>query len=1642
MKGAIIMNKIAIIGTGADGNYDLWDGHKIERGNHLRWFFDPSLGFPHLGFNLYRRDSGRLVSVQVEELYAMLEENPIISVINANAGITIKTSNQAMNLSVESTPFGLGLRIAPSTPIEIILPDTAWFLKIELHAAVNGKLKVSCSLQGNTVFSTEITSHRLIHYPDGVDQVKLEGDGWLTLFSIDPRSPTEGWQPYASICLPVTHARYPCRHSRTDGTIAGDEAEAKARLPQQQEILDRYVNGPAVGGTPSGSLRPFLDKLYPELLSLALHEDKPPQWIATTLSSTHPRLENVNRLNYLLLFALNPYIARILGLYYVDKEAHITPPKWYDYKIEGHWLQDGASQGTIELANMPKIHGSTEAWHKGLTLTSSVPAKKVNKRVEFQGSNIRVNLELPPFHINRITINGGRLVGIFRAKVTYGDGTTKQYMLRQAITSLPRNSTIATTTSDQMLLVVIEGSEIKSIEITGSGRLTLGQLLYETNARVITHSAIAYHLSTSEPQHLPKPPMDLMPMELKGWPMSSAASGAGGNPNAVGLHWKLDLDKDETGKDSLSPDSVLMGVEWYNFGNPSSPSSIPDPTGSEAFKLLNLDNPVLALPITSSSYPSATAGGVPLPVEEIQRRAALEFLIDGRPPSDPLRPQPAVDALYYMHTNIPDGWHGYRVRSIDIFGRISIPDTTNGRDIAVVFIQNKSKPQAPLLLEARYMQPDDPPLLLTASEKAWRDSDPGNSNKYALHIVWAWPPAYYRRWPKALTFRTYGPIMEAQSITIEDPKTAYSGSIKKVTSGASGSVVEVLNPNGAITNVKPVGKLVNQVSTDITVQDGRRNAFVGASIVQGGNHYKILEHTEGANVVFWVEGQQPATGAFVLDHSIVKTNIKFHRGAELLVGGDLDVVGVKSTIVAYNGGSEFLVKHKDPLTPPPSTGKFLIVPPTGERSFVTVEANGLLSRLASSELRKIGGWLVQGPNEFDVLGVWDDASSAGVGSNTTYFLVSHLTNDPAPSANQNENAFVYHPTYEKIFELTSTVSSNIPISAAAALAAIIRKAESDDITGNVTITTDLDLVCDRTVFSGGMLQVGAHTYKILKVISLSPFILVIEKPDKNNPLPAVNSSCVLSSSEGSVVGVLRTSKAGKRWRWFAGGTIEQAAKKFSVIGYTRNADLIVLGAGGSLPNVGTCTYRPVDSNISPTAQGMVNITVEDPKNGESIQSTPLFVTAVHRSKPSPPQMDIAPPDSGCIMAEPADWYGQSSFTLSGPATQGLMYHVYRALDAAIYDLDRKKRMESATHLPAITSADLPVHIRNDPQVNQIRQAIQAEITNLDNKIDAWKNAAESDKPLRLTEIEKAYKGLRYDTSEVLANMQHTLSAYALLTKEPIKPIARPGGTFEIKFRDDLPGRSKNRFFYRIASTDSAGNRSDFSNSSPPVCCPDVVPPNRPLMLEAIGGDRVITLRWIENSDEDLDYYLLYRANAHEASLDTRTMTLHKRIAKNSTAALRTGEISPHAVTGKPRLLELNDTVSPNINYYYRLVAVDTNRNVSQPSSLISGLAYQLPPSPPVWDTPQRTPITSPTSVLLSWTHSTDQHLSCLVERRLLGTHRWASASGWLMPGVYIYRDTPPDIMSPWEYRLRVRDDLGQMAMVMPTVILPPATGGP
>jgi hypothetical protein len=492
------------------------------------------------------------------------------------------------------------------------------------------------------------------------------------------------------------------------------------------------------------------------------------------------------------------------------------------------------------------------------------------------------------------------------------------------------------------------------------------------------------------------------------------------------------------------------------------------------------------------------------------------------------------------------------------------------------------------------------------------------------------------------------------------------------------------------------------------------------------------------------------------------------------------------------------------------------------------------------------------------------------------------------------------------------------------------------------------------------------------------------------------------------------------------------------------------GAQPGLPLTASPTKPIVYAHVGVSAADDKTYTSDDQKwtgpwsnrfGNEGRVGPPAKIFRVLRERPQVPSLPRMPER---LTTTRADQSGSSYYTFRWlPVTQTTT-HVYRALDEAVFKTDWSHRPSEP-----IVPNDLALFPSEliDPRWNAARrQQVAIDL----NKLNAFaKDEAGT------AQAFKYYRALSNDALRVLAGLKGNDAAFTQLTTAPLDPqdpaienrrgpddsdnfrIGDPSNPLASPalraFVDRVDGRLANRYLYRAASIDAAQNRSkDLSLATPPVLVPKVVAPQPPLPQLTLGAEGLVRLQWIASPEPDLARYLVYRTGDEGAAADVRTMSLIARVAPRPNSIPGPGDQLPIEVPGKPNWLEFHDSPAPGSFFFYRLQAEDTAANRSLGSTTLRGRALKTPPAPAVWNEP----ISQGDSVLLSWTHPSDQHLACLVERRAAGAARWDSVSGWLARGQYSFVDTPPPgSATAWEYRLRVRDELGQIANDWPIVLV-------
>src|SRR5262249_19535343 len=104
-------------------------------------------------------------------------------------------------------------------------------------------------------------------------------------------------------------------------------------------------------------------------------------------------------------------------------------------------------------------------------------------------------------------------------------------------------------------------------------------------------------------------------------------------------------------------------------------------------------------------------------------------------------------------------------------------------------------------------------------------------------------------------------------------------------------------------------------------------------------------------------------------------------------------------------------------------------------------------------------------------------------------------------------------------------------------------------------------------------------------------------------------------------------------------------------------------------------------------------------------------------------------------------------------------------------------------------------------------------------------------------VEAAYEVLHTDAARILAAQTWAEPAYRQRHGTPLTAAGIP-------YTDEFEGRSRSRWFYRVAARSAAGNESAWSAPTPPICSPDVTPPPAPVARLALAADRAVTVSWL------------------------------------------------------------------------------------------------------------------------------------------------------------------------------------------------------
>ena len=476
----------------------------------------------------------------------------------------------------------------------------------------------------------------------------------------------------------------------------------------------------------------------------------------------------------------------------------------------------------------------------------------------------------------------------------------------------------------------------------------------------------------------------------------------------------------------------------------------------------------------------------------------------------------------------------------------------------------------------------------------------------------------------------------------------------------------------------------------------------------------------------------------------------------------------------------------------------------------------------------------------------------------------------------------------------------------------------------------------------------------------------------------------------------------------------------------RRYDVIIPAAGDTVRSglpLATSLEQPVKyAHVGVSAADDKAHTPDDPKwatgnwggrvGNEGPVSAPAKIFVVRRT---PPPAPVALPDSERVFASAADYHSRSFYTFRWVPSPSLKTHVFRALDDTLFKTDWERRAADGSDLDPNQTERFPSEWNAAK-----REQVAAELNEL--------NAFEHD--TGKAAAMEYYRALSNDGLRALAGLPGNERAFSQLTIQPLDP-ADPGTVNRLgpdnpadfvidpglrAYVDTLDGRSRNRYFYRAAYVDGAHNRGPLGLASPPVHCPNVVPPRTPAIAKVLGGDRQITLKWSSNREPDLTEYRVFRVEGRENARDVRLMTL----VHTESVALGDPSVRPAEVVWIDR------DVAAAVSFSYRVTARDDVGNESVASAPVMARAYRAgAPDPPYSVAASRETLGADSFVRVTW--ETAEALDILVQRRQSGRTIWSIVGGWLPAGTAAFEDTTAAADVGYEYRLKGRDRSGRQS---------------
>ena len=833
-----------------------WFGPPLEDGVHLRWAFRPSRRFPANGFAIYRRSHlpGTLVDLPSGNL----------------TGPVIMLPELARRAVIE---------LAGSIPIPRPPPRPSP-LRVE-GLFQNVPMAAVSNPAGGLITNVELNA-------DAMDSVRIAGGAVAQRLRYVPvtQDVDVGWQLLTRICLPLTSPSYPCHRGNADP--ATDWQSAKQRIPSNNDVISTYL-GQQPPTPQDNSLWTYLYQAMASLFGPPI----PARFHLTPLKPDQPS-GSIDPVSMMMLASIDPYVARILGLAWIDATA--GPGQAYDYRVAGNWEKDQLKASEVSV--------DFELDAPGRVLAQTF----VRDDIIFRSLNPGTVIGVPdaPWNDTRRGLDLGAFTGIsqpgqpayLRLQLPRAVGEVQLYLRilsgRPTIaTSVAPALTSGWSSADGTFLILTVAAQKKTSLIDN---ITLGAAANSGALRVAvckvgllpawsppiseTLAWISYNLTAAPPAALPTP-ADVraasVPTPARELDDSTIASG----PRA-GLRWTVPLAADVL----LPRQPVRYVMQRQSLGNGAAPNAVSDGAWQT---IIAPDQPVGA----------AAQPPVPATVSALASDAPFFYLDD-----------PAV-ALRQLEA---DRFYAYRVAGVDLFGRLGAYSAPVVADLI-----DTDAPPPPINVEAKYLDPGDSGL--SDEEKQWVNST--QPPRAGLKLGWAWSTDLRHQAPDAREFRVY------------------------VQPGRLNAIV------GRVAAVAPNADGTFTVTTDQSIRNDASDAFVGESFLSGGVYFTAAHNTAGPNFQLAVRPPSapppalPVVGPFTLSISpprplagtmlvatphldgtvTVVTDQAAPLAANALAGKQLSQNGQNFLILSNTAGSKLRLIVLGGGIPPraPRTGKFAVM---------------------------------------------------------------------------------------------------------------------------------------------------------------------------------------------------------------------------------------------------------------------------------------------------------------------------------------------------------------------------------------------------------------------------------------------------------------------------------------------------------------------------------------------------------------------------------------------------------------------------------------------------------------------------------------------------------------------------------------------